>query len=67
MPLSGRPQAVRDSPVQPTETGFYAGRYVATQDGFAVEKAAATDEGIVDGVAVAIPEEEAEQEEEPDK
>jgi hypothetical protein len=40
------------------DTGAYGGRFVATQDGFAVEEMAVTDEGIEDVLVVGVPEEE---------
>lgn len=42
------------------DTGAYGRRFVATQDGFAVEEMAVTDEGIEDVLIVGVPEEEEE-------
>ena len=45
------------------DTGVYGGRFVATEDGFAVEEMAVTDEGIEDVLVVGVPDEEEENKE----
>ena len=45
------------------DTGLYGGRFIATEDGFAVEEMAVTDEGIEDVLVVGVIDDEEEDEE----
>jgi uncharacterized membrane protein len=45
------------------ESGIYGGRFVATEDGFAVEEIAATDEAVVNSLVVGVAEDDTEDEE----
>ena len=51
--VAGDEDQVEGSAVVLDDTGVYGGRFIATEDGFAVERIAVTDEGSVDEVVVA--------------